>query len=141
MKISRRMPTAKKTANIRVKLITDNATATFVKSFDVTIQLHQLGCRLARKSSKSAEIHQETAATTTDNTLPMVVRFFQSEDNVEETVIRVLKPVAERLQLIIFLALRGEEPQIEPCVREINFEGSSLIIVQPFWSSKVFKFT
>lgn len=89
MTTSKRTTTLKKTVNPRVKLINDHAKSAYVKFPEVASQLHQLACRVVMKVSKSMEIHQHNDATTTDSMPPIIVRFFQSAANEEETVIRV----------------------------------------------------
>ena len=95
MTTSKRTTTLKKTVNPRVKLINDHAKSAYVKFPEVTSQHHQLGCRVVRKVSKSMEIHPQNDATATDSMLPINVRFFQSDANEEETVIRVPEPEEE----------------------------------------------
>jgi hypothetical protein len=75
----------------------------------------------------------------TASALPIMVRFFQSEANDEETVIRVPESTGERRYLTIFLAVLGEMPHSEPCLTEINVGGSSATILQPFLSKRAFK--
>ena len=89
MTTSKRTTTLKKTVNPRVKLINDHAESVYVIVPDVANQLHQLGCRVVMKFSKSIEIHPQNDATRTDKMLPINVTFFQSAANEEETVIRV----------------------------------------------------
>ncbi len=92
MTTSKRTTTVKKTVNPLVKLINDHAKSVYVKFPEAASQLHQLACRVAMKVSKSMEIHQHNDATTRESMLPIIVRFFQSDANEEETLIRVPDP-------------------------------------------------
>ena len=76
-----------------------------------------------------------------EKTLPMIVRLFQFCASEEETVIRVPESAGNSRKEIVFLAVRGDTPQIEPWLTEMEFEDASAATVQPFWSSIAFNST
>jgi hypothetical protein len=79
--------TAMKTASTRVKVMNDDATAALAAPLRVAIQLHQVGCNVAKKPSKSTETQRHTATTTMERALPIMVRFFQSDDSVDAVIL------------------------------------------------------
>ena len=84
------------------------------------------------------------------NPQPIIVMFFQSEASVETQLIIVPSLTVSRLTLRFFLAVFGDIPQSDPCLKQIWFGVFSKITLQSFavkanfnleYVSSIFKLT
>jgi len=66
--------------------------------------------------------------------------FFQSDVNLEEQLIRVPSSTGAKFTLTVFLAVFGDIPHSDPCLKQICLGSSSECTLQPFSTRTAFNF-
>jgi len=105
----------------------------------VTSQLQKLALPVDKKADKSNVIHKHKPTNMAATAQPTNVRFFQSELMRELQVTLVPEFTGAKSTSTIFLAVRGDIPQSEPCRVKIFFGCSSESILKPFSKRAAFK--